>query len=78
LLLLAWIYGWIIQEKYPRNPPSWDWVDPEFVEGFFVLVFRSKSFYPQSVLRRQGWADDSQTDFSKQSLQNWLYYVVST
>ncbi|KAL4879726.1 MFS general substrate transporter [Aspergillus karnatakaensis] len=36
--IVAWIYGWVIQEKYTANPPSWDWVDPGFVEGFFVLL----------------------------------------
>jgi MFS family permease len=37
--LLAWIYGWVIQEKYTRDQPRWDWEDAGFVEGFFVLVF---------------------------------------
>jgi hypothetical protein len=35
----------------------WDWTDPGFVEGFFVLVF---------------WG------FAQQSLQNFLYYFLST
>ncbi|TVY13782.1 UNC93-like protein [Lachnellula arida] len=55
--LVAWIYAWVIQEKYTRHPPAWDWEDSGFVEGFFVLAF---------------W------QFSQQSLQNWLYYFVST
>ncbi|KAI4757956.1 MFS general substrate transporter [Aureobasidium sp. EXF-3400] len=55
--LLAWSYGWAIQEKYTRNEPVWDWTDPGFVEGFFVLVF---------------WG------FAQQSLQNFLYYFLST
>lgn len=38
LHLLAWIYGWVVQEKYTANPPSWDWEDAGFVEGFFVLL----------------------------------------
>lgn len=37
--LVAWIYAWVIQEKYTREQPVWDWVDPGFVEGFFVLIF---------------------------------------
>ncbi|KAL3428728.1 MFS general substrate transporter [Aspergillus tetrazonus] len=36
--VIAWIYGWVIQEKYTSNPPAWDWVDAGFVEGFFVLL----------------------------------------
>ncbi|KAG9598636.1 MFS general substrate transporter, partial [Aureobasidium melanogenum] len=55
--LLAWSYGWAIQEKYTRTNPVWDWTDPGFVEGFFVLVF---------------WG------FAQQSLQNFLYYFLST
>ncbi|TVY54086.1 UNC93-like protein [Lachnellula cervina] len=37
--LVAWIYAWVIQEKYTRHPPAWDWEDSGFVEGFFVLAF---------------------------------------
>ncbi|KAI0125032.1 major facilitator superfamily domain-containing protein [Xylariales sp. AK1849] len=55
--VIAWIYGWVIQEKYTANPPVYDWEDRGFVEGFFVLVL---------------W------DFARQSLQNWLYYLVAT
>lgn len=36
--IIAWVYGWIIQEKYTRNPPLMDWTDPGFVEGFFVIL----------------------------------------
>lgn len=36
--VIAWVYGWVIQEKYTANPPVWDWEDKGFVEGFFVLV----------------------------------------
>ncbi|KAL2001139.1 hypothetical protein VTN02DRAFT_2185 [Thermoascus thermophilus] len=57
LHLVAWIYGWVIQEKYTANPPSYDWVDKGFTEGFFVLLL---------------W------EFARQSLQNWLYYLIST
>ncbi|THW87595.1 MFS general substrate transporter [Aureobasidium pullulans] len=55
--LLAWSYGWAIQEKYTKHEPVWDWTDPGFVEDFFVLVF---------------WG------FAQQSLQNFLYYFLST
>ncbi|KKA20199.1 hypothetical protein T310_5768 [Rasamsonia emersonii CBS 393.64] len=57
LHLVAWIYGWVIQEKYTANPPVLDWSDKGFTEGFFVLLL---------------W------EFSRQSLQNWIYYLVST
>ncbi|KAI1407304.1 MFS general substrate transporter [Hypoxylon sp. FL1857] len=56
LHIIAWTYGWVIQEKYTRNPPAYDWEDKGFVEGFFVLIL---------------W------DFARQSLQNWLYYLVA-
>jgi len=38
LHVVAWVYGWVIQEKYTRNPPSMDWETPGFTEGFFVLI----------------------------------------
>lgn len=36
--IIAWVYGWVIQEKYTRTKPVFDWVDKGFVEGFFVLL----------------------------------------
>lgn len=36
--IIAWVYGWVVQEKYTANPPSYDWEDKGFVEGFFVLL----------------------------------------
>ncbi|KAF1962374.1 major facilitator superfamily transporter [Byssothecium circinans] len=57
LHVIAWVYAWVVQEKYTRNPPALDWEDKGFTEGFFVLVL---------------W------DFSRQSLQNWLYYLLAT
>lgn len=38
LHIVAWVYGWVIQEKYTANPPTLDWEDPGFVEGFFVII----------------------------------------
>lgn len=38
LHIVAWVYGWVIQERYTANPPTWDWEDAGFVEGFFVLL----------------------------------------
>lgn len=39
LHVLAWTYGWVINEKYTANPPAWDWEDGAgFTEGFFVLL----------------------------------------
>jgi hypothetical protein len=55
--IIAWIYGWVIQERYTKNPPAMDWEDKGFTEGFFVLLL---------------W------DFARQSLQNWLYYLIAT
>ncbi|KAI1505115.1 major facilitator superfamily domain-containing protein [Biscogniauxia marginata] len=57
LHIIAWVYGWVVQEKYTANPPAFDWEDKGFVEGFFVLLL---------------W------DFSRQALQNFLYYLVSS
>ncbi|KAL6407597.1 Major facilitator superfamily transporter [Ilyonectria robusta] len=57
LHIAAWVYGWVIQERYTANPPVWDWEDAGFVEGLFVLLL---------------W------DFSRQALQNWLYYLLAT
>ena len=57
LHVVAWIYGWVVQEKYTANPPSLDWADKGFVEGYFVILL---------------W------DFSRQALQNWLYYLLAT
>ncbi|KAF2223292.1 major facilitator superfamily domain-containing protein [Elsinoe ampelina] len=36
--IIAWVYGWVINEKYTRNQPAFDWEDAGFVEGFFVLL----------------------------------------
>ncbi|KKY39824.1 hypothetical protein UCDDA912_g00139 [Diaporthe ampelina] len=38
LHIVAWVYGWVIQEKYTANPPAYDWADAGFTEGFFVLL----------------------------------------
>ncbi|EAU32696.1 predicted protein [Aspergillus terreus NIH2624] len=36
--VVAWVYAWVIQEKYTAHPPSYDWTDSGFVEGFFVVL----------------------------------------
>ena len=38
LHVVAWVYGWVVQEKYTANPPAYDWEDAGFVEGYFVLL----------------------------------------
>jgi hypothetical protein len=38
LHVVAWTYGWVIQEKYTLHPPVLDWEDPGFTEGFFVII----------------------------------------
>ncbi|KAJ5709187.1 hypothetical protein N7493_010521 [Penicillium malachiteum] len=57
LHVIAWVYGWVVQEQYTANPPTLDWADKGFVKGLFVILL---------------W------QFSQQSLQNWLYYLLST
>lgn len=57
LHIVAWVYGWVIQAKYARTKPTFDWEDAGFTEGFFVIIL---------------W------DFARQSLQNWLYYLLAT
>ncbi|KAI1739558.1 MFS general substrate transporter [Xylaria scruposa] len=39
--IIAWVYGWVVQEKYTANPPAYDWEDKGFVEGYFVLLLWS-------------------------------------
>jgi hypothetical protein len=39
--IVAWVYCWVIQEKYTKNPPTLDWADKGFVEGSrgsFVVI----------------------------------------
>ncbi|KAJ5343001.1 hypothetical protein MYU51_016131 [Penicillium brevicompactum] len=36
--IVAWVYCWVIQTKYSKNPPVLDWADKGFVEGFFVIL----------------------------------------
>ncbi|KAJ5238829.1 hypothetical protein N7468_003448 [Penicillium chermesinum] len=36
--IIAWVYGWVIQEKYTANPPALDWADKGFTEGMFVVL----------------------------------------
>ncbi|KAF2157740.1 MFS general substrate transporter [Myriangium duriaei CBS 260.36] len=55
--IVTWVYAWVIQTKYTRTQPVFDWSDKGFTEGFFVLLL---------------WA------FAQQTLQNWLYYFLST
>jgi hypothetical protein len=38
LHVVAWVYGWVIQEKYTRSNPVFDWEDGGFVEAFFVII----------------------------------------
>ncbi|KAE8450781.1 hypothetical protein EG329_005694 [Mollisiaceae sp. DMI_Dod_QoI] len=41
--LVAWIYGWVIQEKFTKENPSLDWTDKQFTLGFFVILLWSFS-----------------------------------
>ncbi|KAJ5735550.1 uncharacterized protein N7483_000675 [Penicillium malachiteum] len=38
LHVIAWVYGWVVQEQYSSNPPSLDWADKGFVKGMFVIL----------------------------------------
>ncbi|GLI79759.1 hypothetical protein PoHVEF18_008100 [Penicillium ochrochloron] len=38
LHVLAWVYGWVVQEQYTANPPSYDWSDKGFAKGMFVII----------------------------------------
>lgn len=40
--ILAWVYGWVVQEQYTANPPSYDWSDKGFVKGMFVIILWRK------------------------------------
>jgi len=73
LHLVAWIYAWVIQEKYTRENPVFDWVDKGFVEGFFVLALWGELFSVNHCCAPA----DYFAEFSRQSLQNWMYYMVS-
>lgn len=42
--IVAWVYCWVIQEKYTKNPPTLDWSDKGFVEGFFVVLLWGESY----------------------------------
>lgn len=50
LHILAWVYGWVVQEQYTANPPSYDWSDKGFVKGMFVIIlWRKKSFFSHGI-----------------------------
>jgi hypothetical protein len=75
--IIAWVYGWVVQEKYTKNPPMLDWADKGFVEGFFVVMLWSEPpnevrtyFDPKLISLVIG--------FSQQAAQNFLYYLLST
>ncbi|CZT24255.1 related to DUF895 domain membrane protein [Ramularia collo-cygni] len=39
LHIVAWVYGWVIQERFTRTKPVYDWADKGFLQGYFVLIF---------------------------------------
>lgn len=43
LHIIAWVYGWVVQEEYTSNPPSLDWADKGFAKGMFVIILWRKS-----------------------------------
>lgn len=38
LHIIAWVYGWVIQERFTRTNPVYDWADKGFLQGYFVLI----------------------------------------
>ncbi|KAJ5992808.1 hypothetical protein N7451_008532 [Penicillium sp. IBT 35674x] len=38
LHIIAWVYGWVVQEQYTANPPSLDWSDKGYTKGMFVII----------------------------------------
>lgn len=42
LHIIAWVYAWVVQEKYTANPPSLDWSDKGFTRGLFVVILWGK------------------------------------
>ncbi|KAL6711736.1 hypothetical protein ACN47E_004670 [Coniothyrium glycines] len=53
LHVVAWTYGWVIQEKFTRTSPSLDWEDKGFVEGFFVIILWDFARRFSGILRGQ-------------------------
>ncbi|CAG8211190.1 unnamed protein product [Penicillium salamii] len=47
--IAAWVYCWVIQEKYTKNPPMLDWADKGFVEGFFVILLWGEFITRRSI-----------------------------
>jgi hypothetical protein len=45
--ILAWVYGWVVQEQYTANPPSYDWSDKGFAKGMFVIILWRKNLVPR-------------------------------
>lgn len=39
---VAWVYGWVIQEKLTRENSTLNWADKKFTEGLFVILLWSK------------------------------------
>lgn len=76
LHITAWVYGWVVQEIYTANPPSLDWSDKGFTRGLFVVIlwgeYNSLQAFGSLYLTHYA------TEFSRQALQNWMYYLIST
>lgn len=75
--IIAWVYCWVVQEKYTKNPPMLDWADKGFVEGFFVVMLWSESRIETRTCSVPTLIPLI-TDFSQQAVQNFLYYLLST
>ncbi|ODM15444.1 hypothetical protein SI65_09047 [Aspergillus cristatus] len=36
--IIAWVYGWVVQEQFTASSPVYDWSDKGFVKGLFVIL----------------------------------------
>lgn len=71
LHLVAWIYCWVVSQKFARESPSLDWTDQLFAEGFFVILLWSMQ-YSQAFIETANALTSPQTSHSN------LYRIGST
>lgn len=75
LHIIAWVYGWVVQEQYTANPPSLDWSDKGYTKGMFVIILWREYLLSTFLFTISNIVNP---EFSQQGLQNWLYYLLST
>lgn len=47
--IIAWMYGWVVQEQYTANPPVYDWSDRGLVKGLFVILLWRELYFPSLI-----------------------------